>query len=78
MSVRDEGRGIPEEEIRKVMTPFFTTREAAGGTGLGMSISETIIRRHKGRIELSSQVGRGTKVIVTLPVIFHSGDEIQR
>ena len=66
--VRDEGRGIPEDKISKVTEPFFTTREESGGTGLGMSISDTIIRNHKGKIEISSELGVGTTVTVKLPV----------
>lgn len=77
VSVRDEGRGIPEDEVRKVTTPFFTTKEATGGTGLGMSISETIVRRHKGSMDISSELGLGTEVIVKLPVAENRGDAAQ-
>lgn len=74
VSVKDEGRGIPEDEVRKVTAPFFTTREEVGGTGLGMSISDTIIRRHKGSMEIASELGVGTEVIVRLPVTHTMGD----
>ena len=74
VSVRDEGRGIPEDEIRKVTAPFFTTREEVGGTGLGMSISDTIIRRHKGSMSITSELGMGTEVIVKFPVTQSMGD----
>ncbi len=66
--VSDEGCGIPEDRIRKVTQPFFTTREESGGTGLGMSISDTIVRRHEGKLELWSALGVGTRVSVRLPV----------
>jgi len=73
VSVRDEGRGMPEDEVRKVTAPFFTTREEVGGTGLGMSISDTIIRRHKGSMSIASELGMGTDVIVRLPVTDKTG-----
>jgi PAS domain S-box-containing protein len=68
VAVSDEGCGIPEDNITRVTQPFYTTREESGGTGLGMSISDTIIRRHEGRIEISSELGVGTRVTVRLPV----------
>lgn len=78
VSVADEGRGIPEEKIRRVTEPFFTTKEEAEGTGLGMSISDTIIRRHRGTLEISSELGLGTEVIVRLPVTPDRGDLAQK
>jgi len=64
--VTDQGCGIPEELLDKLGTPFFTTKEK--GTGLGLMVSFKIIEEHRGRIEISSQVGRGTRVSVYLPV----------
>ncbi len=66
--MRDEGVGIGEEEMRKVKDPFFTTRREIGGTGLGLSISTTIIEDHGGVLELSSEPGKGTTAVITLPV----------
>ena len=67
--VSDEGRGIPADKIGKVTEPFYTTREESGGTGLGMSISNTIIRNHRGKIEIASEKEVGTTVTVRLPVM---------
>ncbi len=74
VSVADEGCGIPQEKIRKVTEPFFTTKDETGGTGLGMSISDTIVRRHEGTLEISSELGAGTEVKVKLPVMQDAGD----
>src|SRR6516162_7533491 len=65
--VRDDGIGIPEEHLRHVFEPFYTTKES-GGSGLGLAISQNIVERHGGRIELKSTAGRGTSVQVFLPV----------
>jgi signal transduction histidine kinase len=67
---------MPEDDVRKVTAPFFTTREEVGGTGLGMSISDTIIRRHKGSMSIASELGMGTEVIVKLPVTHAMGDGV--
>ncbi len=62
----DEGEGIPEERIPKLGEPFFTTKE--NGTGLGLMMSHKIISAHKGTLSISSKVGWGTTVSVSLPV----------
>ena len=62
---RDNGRGIPRKDLRKVFDPFFTTK--ATGTGLGLSISHKIIENHNGAIEFKSSPNRGTEVIISLP-----------
>jgi signal transduction histidine kinase len=63
--VADTGEGIPEENMDKIYDPFFTTKK--GGTGLGLSICYSIVKSHKGDIEVRSRVGEGTTVLVTLP-----------
>lgn len=62
----DEGRGITEEDARKLFIPFFTTK--ASGTGLGLPICERIMRAHGGEIEIQSRPGRGTSFALRLPL----------
>jgi two-component system NtrC family sensor kinase len=64
----DTGVGIPEENLPKILDPFFTTKEQGKGTGLGLSVSYGIISRHKGKLEVKSKVGKGTTFTVKLPV----------
>jgi len=64
----DTGPGISEEEQNKVFEPFYTTKEAGKGTGLGLAVSYGIIQKHNGTIEIDSQVGVGTTFIITLPI----------
>ena len=68
LRVQDEGCGIPEEIIDKITQPFFTTRKPAGGTGMGLYIVTSIIQEHKGALEFTSAIGRGTSVLVDFPV----------
>ena len=67
LSVRDEGMGISEEHLPHVFEPFFTTKQVGEGTGLGLSVSQGIIREHRGWIAVSSRVGEGTCFAVYLP-----------
>jgi signal transduction histidine kinase len=66
IEVSDRGKGIPEEDLEKIFTPFFTTRER--GTGLGLPMSYRIVEDHGGTIEVKSQVGTGTTFTITLPL----------
>jgi len=68
VSIRDTGSGISKENLGKVSDPFFTTKEAGKGVGLGLSIVYTIIGQHFGTIEFKSEFGKWTEVIVKLPV----------
>jgi signal transduction histidine kinase len=67
--VRDHGSGIAPEHLEKVFDPFFTTKDVDKGTGLGLAISHGIVERHQGRIEVESEVGRGTTFRVVLPAV---------
>ena len=69
----DNGVGIPEEDIEQIFQPYFTTREA--GIGLGLAISERVIRGHGGTISVASRVGNGTTFTVTLPEIPTEGQQ---
>ncbi len=66
--VKDNGEGIPDENIQKIFEPFFTTRSESGGTGLGLSISFGIIKEHNGDIKVTSKLGEGTEFIIYFPV----------
>ena len=66
--IRDNGTGMPPEVIDKIFNPFFTTKPTNQGTGLGLSISSDIIRRHGGNIQVESEPGEFTEMIVTLPL----------
>jgi two-component system, NtrC family, sensor kinase len=66
--ISDTGKGMTSETLAKLSTPFFTTKPHGQGTGLGLSISYGIITLHKGRIEVESELGRGTTFTVRLPL----------
>jgi signal transduction histidine kinase len=64
----DSGKGIPEEHMHKIFDPFFSTKAATKGTGLGLAVSYGIIKKHGGEIDVASTVGRGTTFTVRLPI----------
>ncbi|QPA31802.1 PAS domain-containing sensor histidine kinase [Thermaerobacillus caldiproteolyticus] len=66
ISIRDQGCGIPQDKIKKLGEPFYTTKER--GTGLGLMVSYKIIEEHQGKIDVESQVGVGTTFHITLPI----------
>ncbi len=68
IQIVDDGVGIPVELSKRVFDPFFTTRLAEGGTGLGLSVCDGIVADHDGGIELSSRPEQGTTVTVRLPL----------
>lgn len=68
VEVIDQGSGIPPEIRGEIFNPFFTTKPPGKGTGLGLSISFGIIRDHGGRIDVESEVGKGSRFMVHLPV----------
>lgn len=67
VAVRDTGCGIAPEHLNRLFEPFFTTKPVGSGTGLGLSLSWSIVQKHHGRIEVSSKVGIGTTFTVVLP-----------
>jgi len=68
IEVRDNGVGIPAENLSKLFTPFFTTKEMGKGTGLGLAIAYGIVKMHSGDISAQSREGKGTTFTVCLPV----------
>ncbi len=67
LEFQDTGVGISEANMRKLFTPFFTTKKEVKGVGLGLAVSYGIIQRHHGKIEVKSKEGAGTTFIVYLP-----------
>ncbi|MGH7754499.1 MAG: two-component system sensor histidine kinase NtrB [Gemmatimonadales bacterium] len=64
----DTGQGISQQDLPKIFEPFYTTKVPGRGTGLGLSVCYAIVSDHRGRIEVESQVGRGSNFQVFLPV----------
>lgn len=67
ISVSDTGSGMPEEDMQKAFTPFFTTKAIGKGTGLGLYLSRETVQAHGGTLSIESVVGKGTTVVVSLP-----------
>lgn len=65
--VRDNGCGIPKENLEKIMNPFFTTKEAGVGTGLGLSLANEILTRHNAELFVESKVDQFTRVSIRFP-----------
>jgi two-component system NtrC family sensor kinase len=72
IQVRDDGAGIAPDLLPQIFEPFLTTKESGHGVGLGLAISRGIVERHSGRIEVQSEVGKGTTFTVKLPT--HGSD----
>jgi signal transduction histidine kinase len=60
---------MSQDVLQKVFTPFFTTKPPGDGTGLGMSISMTIVEEHNGEIDIQSEEGKGTQITLILPLV---------
>jgi two-component system NtrC family sensor kinase len=69
ITIADNGPGIPVQVLNKIFDPFFTTKGPGSGTGLGLSICYSIVEEHKGKIWVETEVGRGSRFFVELPVV---------
>jgi polar amino acid transport system substrate-binding protein len=74
LEIRDQGCGLDEETLQRITDPFFTTKRKTGGTGLGLSVSDGIVKDHHGRLEFSGEIGQGMTVRLLLP-IYQDKDE---
>ncbi len=73
IEVQDEGTGIPDDQLSKIFTPFFTTKPAGKGTGLGMVIVMNAVEAHDGRFMVKSKLNKGTTFTIILPITHHRG-----
>jgi len=68
ISVKDNGKGIPQKVLDKIFQPFFTTKPTGQGTGLGLSLSHDIVKAHGGKLDVESEEGKGTTFSISLPL----------
>ncbi|MFA5975285.1 MAG: ATP-binding protein [Elusimicrobiota bacterium] len=73
IQISDTGTGIPPEVQKRMFEPFFTTKELGKGTGLGLSLVGDIVKNHQGKIDVQSEVGKGTTFRITLPITNETG-----
>ena len=67
--IQDDGSGISKENLKHLFEPFFTTKDPGEGTGLGLSLSRSIILEHGGKIDIKSEIGVGSTFIIELPIL---------
>jgi len=68
IEVEDNGKGMTTEELKKLFTPFFTTKPIGKGTGLGLPIVYGIVKMHRGQITVRSEINKGTTFTIQLPI----------
>ena len=77
LRMKDTGKGIEKHALDKIFEPYFTTKEVGRGTGLGLSVVQGIVKKSNGEIQISSEKGKGTEVLVYLPVLEDRTEERQ-
>jgi signal transduction histidine kinase len=68
VEISDTGQGIAKENLIRIFDPFFTTKPVGKGTGLGLTLSYGIVKKHHGKIEVESKIGSGTTFRIYLPI----------
>ena len=68
IEIADDGPGIPKEQLSRIFTPFFTTKEVGKGMGLGLTITRQVIKQHGGTLDVDSTPGQGTTFTIRLPL----------
>lgn len=71
ITVVDQGRGVPSEQIARLFEPFFSTKET--GSGVGLWLTKRIVREHQGTTDVKSELGKGTRFLITLPANSNHG-----
>ena len=69
IDIKDNGKGIPKNELDDIFKPFFTTKSKKDGSGLGLFICKDIIEKYNGTIKVKSVLDKGTTITITLPVL---------
>jgi signal transduction histidine kinase len=69
VSIKDNGKGMTDEVKKKIFDPFFTTKDVGSGTGLGLSIAYGIMEKHNAKIDVNSELGKGTEFLIIVPIV---------
>ncbi len=78
IEVQDTGVGMTEDVVKEIFSPFFTTKDVGKGTGLGLSVVHGIVTGHGGKIDVESEVGKGAKFVVRLPLTATPGSRVDQ
>jgi len=74
VTVADDGYGISEQDLKRIFEPFFSTKTKKGGTGLGLSLTQNFVREIGGKMDVESEVDKGTIFMITLPLKMEGKD----
>ena len=72
VEIRDNGAGIDPEDIQHIFEPFFSTKGKVSGIGLGLAIVHGIVQSHNGKIEVYSELGKGSTISIILPLVMNN------